>query len=785
MKHPLLDALPRWLLTWLLCVALNLGLADYLQVDSRWWLAILALLLWCGLLAVGERFGRFWAVAAIWLVTLGLCLRLSDRELLLETATALLSRGETAQGYGELLLLLLCATAALPLSALLRFYWVKLLLSLAWLAFWVTAAVLEWPLPRLIPAALIPQLLMTLAESIRRFRRDGEPSAALKRALLLSLLPAVLLLGFLPTPAEPYGYPLLHVVAEKVELLLHQAETILHYRLKGDREFGLSFNGFSDEAELGEGTEEKAPGIVFAKAKTAPDGAIYLFGNAWDHFDGRSWSSSLKEEDARLLNWKLDTAEHLYALWRMLGPEGCQTGFSDYFRPNSVYIHYRNMNIRTMFTVMDATSVYTDEERFPYQDAPVGALFDYLQQEEAWYRIYCLESNVQTRDALIAASEGTVYDSEAWVPRWSHVAEALPGLRMDLKDEVNLQRTFALRVELIQNVYLDCTGVSDRARALAEEITAGCGSDWEKAAAIGAYLRENYSYTLTPAPLPKGENMLDWLLFEGREGYCTWYASAAVLLARSVGVPARYVQGFRVEQTEDNVFTQLSTGSAHAWCECYIAGYGWVTVEATPGYAVDSVGWQPAEEPGDEEAAAAAAPTGEGPSVPEAESGEDLSETPAQAGPGGKVKPSEPEPEPEPIPEQTSLSPILLPAVLAALVAALAAVWLWLRARKKRRYAQADPSTRLLWDLERLLRDLSGKGYPRQPAESLQQYFARLPWRNLFAPEDEAKAMAALYDRTFFGQKPPSEAELARHRAFAARFRPRTPRQWLLWLGLK
>ena len=45
--------------------------------------------------------------------------------------------------------------------------------------------------------------------------------------------------------------------------------------------------------------------------------------------------------------------------------------------------------------------------------------------------------------------------------------------------------------------------------------------------------------------------------------------------------------------------------------------------------------------------------------------------------------------------------------------------------------------------------------------------------------------MAALYDRTFFGQKPPSEAELARHRAFAARFRPRTPRQWLLWLGLK
>ena len=85
----------------------------------------------------------------------------------------------------------------------------------------------------------------------------------------------------------------------------------------------------------------------------------------------------------------------------------------------------------------------------------------------------------------------------------------------------------------------------------------------------------------------------------------------------------------------------------------------------------------------------------------------------------------------------------------------------------------------------RLLRDLRGKGYPRRPEESLRLYFARLPWHYLLAREAEAEEMAALYDRCFFAQETPSEAELARHRAFAARFRPKTLRQWMIWYSLQ
>ena len=149
----------------------------------------------------------------------------------------------------------------------------------------------------------------------------------------------------------------------------------------------------------------------------------------------------------------------------------------------------------------------------------------------------------------------------------------------------------------------------------------------------------------------------------------------------------------------------------------------------------------------------------------------------------------ETEPEAEtPAPEEQSAAPRrlwLLPLIPVALPAVLLAIRFWQQRRRARRYAAADPSTRLKMDLELLLCDLRGKGYPRRPEESLQQYFARVPWHYLLADEAEAREMAALYDRCFFSPAAPNEEELARHRAFAARFRPRTLRQWMLWYSLQ
>ena len=780
MKQILWDALPRWLLTFLVCLALCLGFGAVFQIDLSLWIAVPALLVWCGVLSL-ERFKSIRILLAVWIAALVLILLLSDRELLADAAREIAARTGESGGYGGLMLLMLCAGLALPLSALMRFYPARAALSLAWIALWIAGALLEWPVPRLVPALMIPVVLLTLAETVRRLRHEAEDEP-LKRALLLCLLPALLLLLLLPVSEEPYGYPLLHRIADQIQQIWHDMETAARFRYEGDRQFGLSFNGISDKAEVGDGIKEEDSGVIYIKPGRTTDGALYLFGNAWDTFNGKGWSSTLKSDDAKYLNWSLDTAEHIFALWRSAGIQDGSESFSDYFRANSIYLDCRSINIRTMFGVLDATHIYTDTERFPYSAGPTGTLFDYVQQDEVWYKVYFLEKNARTYNALIASAKETAPGGETRLTRWYRVAQSFSqDLWLDVRSDMYMERIFAEREELIRRVYLDCTGVSERAAALAQEITADCESDYEKLCAITAYLQDNYGYTTDPDPVPKGEDFLDWLLFERKEGYCAWYATAAVLLARSVGVPARYVQGYRCELTAGE-YTKLGAEDAHAWCEGYISGYGWVTAEATPGFVSEGVGWLTAEE---EKVLQSVAP--EAAATPKnAKSPEGVGLNDEELPPPPPVE-REPEIEAKPFTQQEEEKarfPWLTVILIAALAASVPLLRLWLRSRRQRRYAQAGPAERLQMDLETLLRDLRGKGYPRAPEESLRQYFERLPG---FLIDDaaEAREMTALYDRTFFALKAPSEAELEKHRAFAAHFRPRTLRQWITWYSLQ
>lgn len=119
-----------------------------------------------------------------------------------------------------------------------------------------------------------------------------------------------------------------------------------------------------------------------------------------------------------------------------------------------------------------------------------------------------------------------------------------------------------------------------------EEITAGCTTDIQRLRAIEKALSE-YEYTRTPGELPEDVNspseFMDYFLLDSRKGYCSYYATAFVLLARAEGFPARYVEGFCVSDTGEKALS--ATGDMlHAWPEVYIEGVGWIAFEPTPGY---------------------------------------------------------------------------------------------------------------------------------------------------------------------------------------------------------
>lgn len=98
------------------------------------------------------------------------------------------------------------------------------------------------------------------------------------------------------------------------------------------------------------------------------------------------------------------------------------------------------------------------------------------------------------------------------------------------------------------------------------------------------YLNKNYRYTLRPGMVQDGENEIETFLFERKTGYCTHFASSAVMILRTLGIPARLAQGYMISgyRVNANKKTSVRDNNAHAWVELYIDGTGWVPVDFTP-----------------------------------------------------------------------------------------------------------------------------------------------------------------------------------------------------------
>jgi transglutaminase-like putative cysteine protease len=134
--------------------------------------------------------------------------------------------------------------------------------------------------------------------------------------------------------------------------------------------------------------------------------------------------------------------------------------------------------------------------------------------------------------------------------------------------------------------------ITSRTRQLAEEITAGLDTPYDKVNAVTNYLRENITYvdTIDQDP-PRDQEIIDWFLFDLKQGFCNYYSTAEIVLLRSLGIPARWAIGFAqgervAEETvpgtrfEENSYI-VRQRDAHAWPEIYFPGIGWVEFEPT------------------------------------------------------------------------------------------------------------------------------------------------------------------------------------------------------------
>ena len=307
---------------------------------------------------------------------------------------------------------------------------------------------------------------------------------------------------------------------------------------------GFATSGFSDRVSLGDIGRIRSDSTVVLRVETlegeAPGAAdAYWRGLAFDHFDGTAWSVTPPDKtrvpgSAEIGVW-LKSSE---------GPA--------------------NLVQRIL--------------REPVQG---GVLFGMDGAQEFQGSVHRLERDVN--GGLYAAGQAgdrLRYSVASRRIRWSDEQ-----LRTDVASPPKENRGAIPKREGTGERHLQLPELSDAVAALARTITEDAGADVDRVRALEQYLLKNGLYSDTPPVIdPEAERSpLEAFLFDAMEAHCEYYASALVVLARSVGIPARLVNGFAGGR-ENNIggFVELSRSHAHAWVEVHYERAGWVRYDATP-----------------------------------------------------------------------------------------------------------------------------------------------------------------------------------------------------------
>jgi transglutaminase-like putative cysteine protease len=227
--------------------------------------------------------------------------------------------------------------------------------------------------------------------------------------------------------------------------------------------------------------------------------------------------------------------------------------------------------------------------------------------------------------------------------------------------------------------------VPQRVYELAQQISGDPAlSPFDQAKALERFLRQ-YPYSLDVELPPAGSDPVDFFLFDLQSGYCDYYASAMVVMARSIGLPARLAAGFLAQPADEKGRQTLYQINAHSWAEVYFAGYGWVEFEPTAAFPTRDTGQAI-------------------PIPPEFARDDPLPIT---------------YPPPIPTKEFQGISPVWWLLVVAFVMPILWVIWRW----RQRRAARIDG---LEWAYSRLLGSANRLGQPTPPSQTPAEFKAAL-----------------------------------------------------------
>lgn len=325
----------------------------------------------------------------------------------------------------------------------------------------------------------------------------------------------------------------------------------------------LRTSGFSERIDLGDIAPIKLDNSMVMRVRI-PDyneslkDKIYWRGVTFDSYNGRSWSNNLSLR---------------------FNPEINEEGEFIINEPerNIRPPHNAGSNKSGSFASADHSV-----EKSPEEGINKKGIYQEIILEPLDTTVLFAASHVEKLSIRLPSIKedimGSIYTPYAPFSRLQYSAYS----RLDsVSEEDKLLESIAYPPD-IGKIYLQVPAGSEEIEALAKEITSNSKTILSKILTIERYLKENYRYTLDVKP-ETDKNPIEDFLFRQKAGYCEYYATAMVLMLRSIGIPSRLVTGFLTgEWNEIGGYFTVRQKDAHAWVEAYFPRSGWVTFDPTP-----------------------------------------------------------------------------------------------------------------------------------------------------------------------------------------------------------
>lgn len=426
-----------------------------------------------------------------------------------------------------------------------------------------------------------------------------------EKCLLPFIGAAVLLTICIPSNKEPIKWVLvkyaINGVKDNVQELVYNLEW---GRSEGKNEFNVNRVGFSDEEKnfFGKLIDEKERTMFLVSTRSNAK-VGYLNGVVRSTYTSSEWEKEENNYGNYTEEYKMDLYEKLYNLYH----SDLKQSPDEYFARKIYYeIRFKKLETKTIFRPENCNSI--DDYSNEIDVETIGNNVYFTEKQKRGYRYYvsALVMNMNNKN-LKQYLENLNENNDSYEGPMNGKDDLEGSLFKECTNQLKLtdneikyitsddfRQRLSERSKKIKEEYLQIPKeTSERVHKLAIEITKDYTNQYDKAEAIRRYLKSNYTYTTKISQLPDGKDAVDYFLFEQKSGYCTYFASAMAIMCRSINIPVRYMEGATLDyEDKDDEWYSVKTGASHAWTEIYLEGFGWVRMDATPGYSDNNVNWE-------------------------------------------------------------------------------------------------------------------------------------------------------------------------------------------------